>query len=287
MNDSLFHANTVTTNRIIYTPSNFAKSTLLHLQEIGDLQATKPHTSKREALTSYLFFVVTKGSGNLYYDSKNYPLQTGSCVFIDCRKAYAHSSDPVDLWSLKWAHFYGPNLDGIYDKYLERGGMPVMTPDTIVPFCDQLNQLYAIAGSADYIRDMKINEKITGLLTLIMSESWHPESNTGAASKKKSLQNVKTYLEEHYAEHISLDQLAEQFFINKFYLTRVFKEQFGTTILSYLDHTRITQAKRLLRFSDMTVEEIGRQVGIEEPGYFNRVFKKIEGVTPGEYRKMW
>ena len=59
------------------------------------------------------------------------------------------------------------------------------------------------------------------------------------------------------------------------------------TVLSYLEQIRITHAKQLLRFTQLTVEEIGRKIGIEEPGYFNRVFKKIEGNTPGEYRRVW
>ena len=81
--------------------------------------------------------------------------------------------------------------------------------------------------------------------------------------------------------------MAGQFYVNKFYLARTFKEQFGVTILGHLDQIRVTHAKRLLRFSNLTVEAIGREVGIPEPGYFSRVFKKVEGVAPGEYRRMW
>ena len=63
MDTSLFHGNLVTTSRILYTPSTFAKTSLLHLQEIGSLQAQKPHTSRRENLSSYLFFLVLSGYG--------------------------------------------------------------------------------------------------------------------------------------------------------------------------------------------------------------------------------
>lgn len=277
----------VKSRRIIYTPSNFAKINLLHLQEVGELQALKPHTSSRNNLISFLLFVVTNGSGKLFYDDREYSLNTGDCVFIDCRKTYSHSSSPDNLWNLKWIHFYGSNMNGIYEKYLERGGRPAFTPNDSNLFSNLLTDILNIAGSADYIRDMKINEKITSLLTLVMAESWHPENNMQIGSKKQSLQHVKAYLEEHYKEKITLDNLSERFFINKFYLTRVFKEQFGTTVLSYLDHVRITHAKQLLRFSAMTVEDIGREIGIDEPGYFNRVFKKVEGISPGEFRKMW
>lgn len=285
--ESLFQGTYVESNRIIYTPSDFAKTNLLHLQEVGKLQALSPHTSSRRGLLSFLFFIVTSGSGSLVYDGVNYPLSSGDCVFIDCRKPYSHISSKEYLWSLKWAHFYAFNMNGIYEKYVERGGRPVIATDNSGTFSGLLDELLAVAGSEDYIRDMKINEKITCLLTLIMAESWHPESNAQRGLKKQSLQHIKTYLEEHYQEQITLELLAEHFYINKYYLTRVFKEQFGTTILNCLGQIRITHAKKLLRFSDFTVETVGGMVGIEEPGYFSRVFKKIEGITPGEYRKMW
>lgn len=284
--DALFQGTLVKSNRIIYTPSNFAKTNLLHLQETGELQAQKPHTSSRENLLSYLFFIVLNGSGNLVYDGIEYHLTTGDCIFIDCKKAYSHRSSD-ELWTLKWVHFYGPNMNGIYEKYVERGGSPVFHPENMQPFQSLLEQLFEIAGSEDYVRDMRISEKITSLLTLLMAESWHPESKTHIGSKKQSLQHVKDYLDQHYQEKIALDNLADKFFINKFYLTRIFKEQFGISVNNYLAQIRITHAKQLLRFSDLTIEQIGRECGIDEPAYFARVFKKVEGTSPGEYRRRW
>ena len=98
---------------------------------------------------------------------------------------------------------------------------------------------------------------------------------------------MKDHLEQHYQEKLTLDQLADLFFINKYYLTRIFKEQFGVSVGTYLTLIRVTRAKQLLRFSDLSVEQIGRECGIEEPAYFARVFKKVEGIAPGEYRKRW
>ena len=97
----------------------------------------------------------------------------------------------------------------------------------------------------------------------------------------------KTYLEDHYQEKITLEHLSDQFFINKFYLTRIFKEEFGISINSYLTQIRITHAKQQLRFTNKTIEQIGFSCGIEDANYFSRIFKKIEGTSPGEYRKRW
>ena len=100
-------------------------------------------------------------------------------------------------------------------------------------------------------------------------------------------QPIRDYLDGHFTEKISLDALAEQFFISKFYLTRVFKEQFGVSISTYLLNKRITKAKQLLRFSDRKLEDIGYQCGLGAPHYFSRVFKQVEGVTPSEFREKW
>lgn len=286
MDTSLFHGNLVESERILYTSSAFAKSSLLYLQETGELQALRPHTSKRENLASYLFFIVLSGSGMLEYCGRPLPLHTGDCVFLDCRQPYFHRSSE-ELWKLKWAHFYGPNMNSIYDKYIERGGQVCFHPENLDPYIQLLDELYRLAASSEYIRDMRIFEKLTTLLTLLMEENWRPENGKAAVSKKQDLQEVKNYLEQHFAEKVTLDELAKAFYINKFYLTRIFKEQFGMSINSYLCRLRITQAKKLLRFTDLPIEKIGPECGIPDANYFSRTFKKVEGMTPGEYRRRW
>ena len=140
-------------------------------------EAIHQHTSTRTNLTSFLCFVVLSGEGTLSYEEQTYQLGEGDCVFIDCRKAYSHSTSD-NLWSLQWCHFYAPSLPAVYEKYKERGGLPVFHPADIEPFTTLLTDIYDLASSSDYIRDMRINEKLGSLLTLLMEQSWHPESMT-------------------------------------------------------------------------------------------------------------
>ncbi len=287
MNPSLFQGTLVNSKRILYTPSDFAKSNLIHLQEIGELRAEKPHTSSRNGLASYLFFIVMNGSGTLYYDGNTYELKTDSCVFIDCHKAYSHCSSE-NLWTLKWAHFYGPNMNAIYKKYQERGGQPCFSTNLAQKYTKQLENLFNIAASSSYIKDMKIYEHLAALLSLLMEDSWTFENtNSKNPAGKRNLQDVKEYIDNHFTEKNTLDNLAETFYINKYYLTRIFKEQFGISISHYILQQRITHAKQLLRFSDHSIEQIGQLCGISDANYFARAFKKVEGIAPGEYRKRW
>lgn len=279
-------------DRILYTPSPFARASLLHLQEAGRLTALIPHTSQREKLQSCLCFAVLEGRGELSYGRQLYPLSQGNVVFIDCQKGYAHSTgaENRDLWTLQWCHFYGPSLAAVYAKYQERGGQPVLYPEDIHPYVRLLQEVYGVASSDDYIRDMRINEKLNILLTYLMSESWNPgnsKRSEGVSASKRDIQQVKAYMDEHYREKISLDFLAERFFINKYYLARLFKEQYGMSLNTYLQQVRITHAKQMLRFTDEKVEAIGMECGVGELSYFSRIFKKVEGVSPKEYRRMW
>ena len=283
---SLFHGSLVTTSRILYTPSAFARTSLIHLQETGFLEARKPHKSRRENLASCLFFQVLSGHGTLEYMGETFPLIAGDCAFLDCCRPYSHCTSD-ELWQLKWAHFYGPNMNSIYEKYAERGGRPCFHPADPSPYGRILDELYETASSEDHVRDMRIFEKLASLLTLLMEQSWNPENRRRITAKKQNLQNVKEYLDRHYMDRINLDDLAEKFYINKFYLARIFKEQFGVSINNYLLQIRITHAKQLLRFTDQTVEAIGRECGVEDANYFSRMFRKVEGISPGEFRRMW
>ena len=240
MDQELFNpqSSSVSSSRIIYTPSTFARTSLLHLQEVGSLQAVHPHISQRKDLVSFLCFIVLSGEGTLSCEEQTYQLGQGDCVFIDCRKAYSHSTSD-NLWSLQWCHFYAPSLPAVYEKYKERGGRPVFHPDDLTPFTSLLTDLYNLASSSDYIRDMRINEKLGTLLTLLMEQSWHPESIT-ISRKRLELAAVKEYLDEHYTEKIALDDLSERFFINKFYLSKIFRETYGTTVNNYMISKRIT-----------------------------------------------
>lgn len=209
MKTPFFDGKLVHSRRVIYTPSPFARSNLIHLQEVGSLQARQPHTSTRKGLASYLFFWVESGSGVLEYEGAWHELHAGDCVFLDCQRPYQHHTGD-DLWQLHWVHFYGPNMAAIYKKYQERGGLPCFRAAYPGGYAALLDELYALAESDTYVRDMQIYEKLIALLTLLMEESWHPDTARTPGSKKQNLQEIKDYLDTHYTEKITLDALAER-----------------------------------------------------------------------------
>lgn len=286
MDNLFFQHKMVHSDRVLYTPAPYARQTMIHLQEIGTLKALSPHTSKRSGLHSYLFFCVKSGTGKLYYDGAAYSLAGGDCVFLDCRKSYSHSTGD-DLWSLQWAHFYGPALETIYDIFTENHPSPVFHPSFIREYGQLLEEIQQIANSERNTKDILICEKLMALLSHIMLDCESTDADRPLPLKAHTVAEVKKYLDGHFTQKMDLDTLAHLFFIDKYYLTRRFKQQYGITINTHLQNLRITYAKQLLRFSYKSIEAIAAECGIEDPNYFARLFKKIEGISPGEFRRGW
>lgn len=96
---------------------------------------------------------------------------------------------------------------------------------------------------------------------------------------------VSDYFEEHYSEDISLDIMGDKLNITGGYLSSYFKEKTGMNFSEYLNALRMDKAKQFLQNTDMKIHEIAEKVGYFNVNSFIRMFKKINGLTPGEYRK--
>lgn len=274
-----------TSDRIIATPSSYAREHYLYVQEVGTLQSLEPHISRRQDLNSYLFFIVLKGSGHISYDDCRFNISAGDCVWLDCTRPYSHESSATDQWSLMWVHFYGKEASCFYDSFLKQSCPFLFRPQNTIAFTDILHHLYQIHSTKPSLLELYANRYLTELITLCFSENLSESREPTSISEK--IKQVHDYLDKYYAEKINLENLASRFFISKFHLSREYKKIYGVTIGNELTSIRVSHAKSMLRFSDDSIENIALNCGFQEAGYFIKVFKKAEGMTPLEYRKKW
>ncbi|CAM3559562.1 response regulator [Marinicrinis lubricantis] len=105
------------------------------------------------------------------------------------------------------------------------------------------------------------------------------------SQKQHIIFEIAKYVEQHYHEDISLQDMSERFFVSREYISRKFKQQFDINLSEYLGQIRLKNAKKLLLNPHLTIAEIAQMVGYQDEKYFSKVFKKHETITPNQYRK--
>ncbi|MCY9698113.1 helix-turn-helix domain-containing protein [Paenibacillus alginolyticus] len=96
---------------------------------------------------------------------------------------------------------------------------------------------------------------------------------------------VVRYVEEHYAESITLNMMAEIVYLSPSYLSSLFKSKQGQSFIDFLTEKRIEKAKTMLRYSDEKIQVISDSTGFTNIRHFNRVFKALTNRTPTEFRE--
>jgi len=104
-------------------------------------------------------------------------------------------------------------------------------------------------------------------------------------TKSKYVSFAKKYVNEHYAESISLKDISKEIYIHDAYFSKLFNEEVGEGFNSYVNRIRIEHAKKMLLYTEHQLKDISDMVGFQSHSYFNRVFKNIVGASPLAFRK--
>ncbi len=108
--------------------------------------------------------------------------------------------------------------------------------------------------------------------------------DTRNVKNAETLSTVLSYIREHYAQPITLDEVARNVYLSSYYLSHCFKSELGITFIEYLTRVRMEEAKRLLGDRSRSMQNIAEAVGYDDASYFSKVFKKNVGTTPNKYR---
>jgi len=273
-------------HRILSTPSVFARTTLLYIQEIGKLKSLTSHTSQRKLLDSYLFAIVLSGKGVFTYNENTYHVSSGDHLFINCTNPYSHRSSDDDPWELMWVHFNGPLMKRYYSFFYKQSNSILFHSSHLLEYSSILEKLMVLSSQKKTDSELLISNLLNSLITLVLTEK-SVALEYQIDSELHIMELVKNYLDDNYQKKLTLDMIAANFYISKYHMVREFKKTYDVTVINYIITKRITHAKGLLRFSDMHIEEIAQICGIEDNSYFNKVFRKIEGITASEYRDKW
>lgn len=267
--------------RIRNTPVSAVGKQLLHIQEVGFMPSVYAGTTRYNQIDSYLIAFVLNGEGYLSYNGVEQHLCEGQGLFIDCHKTNMFRCDKKNPWSMLWIHFNGVSAAYYYELFKSVYGT-VFLPHSLSELKTIVYEIMANNAHKSENTEIINAKLITDILTIIISK---PNVIGPVDIYSSQMKSIMEYIDSHFTENINLDEISKAFYINKYYLTREFKKEFGETIFQHIILKRINYAKELLASTDKSIEDIAHQSGFNDQSNFSRQFKKLEGVSAMAFRK--
>lgn len=133
-----------------------------------------------------------------------------------------------------------------------------------------------------------ICQDLMEILIVLLGRQTNFSTILAPVSKKTSrlCGSTKRYIDAHYQENITLDQLAEVSHVSKYHLAHAFTEEYGISPINYLISKRISEAEHLLKTTDFSLSLISNTTGFSSSSYFAQIFRKQKGMSPTEFRKL-
>lgn len=137
-----------------------------------------------------------------------------------------------------------------------------------------------------YIQKLNEADSLTVYMDCLATAVCETAQETGKNKNKNRLaEQIKQYVDENYTDaDLSVSSIGDEFGMQAAYLSKIFREEYGSLILNYISTKRVNRAKELLKESRMNINEIAEATGFLSGNVFIKTFKKQEGVTPGKYR---
>lgn len=248
---------------------------------------TRPNAGvKAHSHPYYHMFYISDGFYRFTVDDTTYDVNPGTCILVPRQTdhGYCNISDTVaEHLEIK---FSLPQT--ALDNSLLKAGVMLSESPLVGSLFTQIINEYAAIGS---MADDAATSYLTALLNVLTEDSRHHKQHhfryIDASSFSRLSQKIIAYLEKHFAEDVSLDELAEKLDYNKSYLCIAFKKDTHMTILDCLNTIRIRRAAELIVYSDYCLHQVAELCGFASVSHFNRVFQKYVGITPGQCRRAY
>lgn len=224
------------------------------------------------------------GEGKLTVDGRTYDIAPGTCFYLP--KGVPHDYWPVgeEEWYTNWLCFDGSCLEQTLENLGLMTACVVELPDP-TRFDALFKNIFSELHADHVFGQLRASPYVYRLLTelhLIKREQIEQQYH-----RTPKLDPVLEYIEQHLAEVITLEELAAQMSLTPQHFCRVFKDAVGERPFQYILKRRIQTSKRYLVRPEMRIAEVGQKVGIENSSYFCYNFKRLEGMTPTEFRAMY
>lgn len=214
----------------------------------------------------------------------------GDTILIPSGTSHRDEFDLEQGLEVFYCSFRWP-LEERYFRHVRPGALERLSPGCRTQLAALFERLRADLARPDAADQLVARSRVLTALLLILrdvssgpdAEGAAPGRAYGRMRRHELMSRAREYMQQHYAELVSLDDIAEALHVSGYYLSHVFSAESGFTLFSYLTNLRMERAASLLLEGDLNVSQVSRAVGYRSPNYFSKVFRKRYGCSPREF----
>ena len=233
----------------------------------------------------YQLLYIVSGKGHFYFHGEDRVVYAGRMVLIQPRQEQRYEYFGEDKPEVYWVHFTGSDVKNILRSYNIPMDDPIFYSGASSTysylFKEMIHELQTCKTGYEDLLAMYLRQ-----IFLLVQRTRQEERPTVSTYIQEEMEFARRYFNEHYNEPISIQEYAESRNMSVCYFQRNFKQIVKHTPMQYLLTIRVNNAASLLETTDYSMAEIAAIVGYEDPLYFSRLFRKIMGVSPRDYRNL-
>lgn len=233
---------------------------------------------KRESFPPILIVYVREGMFHFEYRDMIFDAGKGDVVLLDCSEPHYYRA--CDGLEFVYMHFDGSNSHEICRHILDQNGPLIRNENNI----SIGNLLY---NMVNFYQDDGIETMFQSSMRIYHIFEYLLAPDRQQYEKNNPIENAIRYIRSHMAENITLEDLANEASLSTYYFAHCFKEQTGFAPMEFVINTRLNQAKILLARTSQSVAEIAYEVGYSSAGSLINIFTRKEGISPGQYRRIY
>ncbi len=261
-----------------YSPSLDAQNTFFYPICTGHFIYEAGYHQQRNSFNSFLLMYIQHGELEVKFEDQTQLVSENQFVLLDCYQPHGYRTSTG--WECIWVHFDGPMARRYYDMIVAHLGNIFTLTDSLT-VVNRLTQIYQTFAASETIREALLCKQISDILTTFLL--YTPVKHSTNANTI-SMEEIVSYINEHFADELFIEDLAERAMLSPFHFIRIFKKETGFTPHEYLINTRISNAKYMLKNTRMRIKDICFQTGFSSESVFCTSFKKNVGMTPAVYR---
>lgn len=264
----------------IYTPSKTALQTFLYPLRSGLFLYEPGYRQERTSFDSFLLMHIRQGSFNVAVDGGEQQANKGDFILLDCYQRHSYGTSTNS--EVMWLHFDGKIARPYFELIHSKLGTVISLKEANYA-ATRLAGIFETFHAGSRISEPRMSKYITDILTEFALAA--TDSNASIQRQPHAIEDVLTYISNHLADPLSIEELAARAYMSEYHFIRVFKRETGYTPHAYIVDARMHAAKYMLVNSNIPLKQLCEECGFADTSAFCAAFKRKNGVSPIEFRK--